>query len=200
MAGGGMGAMPTGMAQQGSAPMGNPMSGAPGMAGGIGMGGGQPGIGFGQGPGYGVDNYGAPQGLGMNPGMPQGDTFQPQIGGQPINMQQISQMLRGIQQAPQQPMQTGSAERNWVSQSPYGQQPQTPVVPQQPMVQQPRRGFFGMPSQVAQAVSPAVQEAAKQVAQQQTSQQAPQQGIAALGRPRSTAMQGYMDMLSRRRR
>ena len=129
MAGGGdMGGMPQG-GVVGQPGMGNPMGGQPGMSGGLGMGG----MGFGG---------GMPQGLGQ--GMPQGDTFQPQGGMPTMNMQQIGQMLRGLQggqpqqmpqaapmyaespsmqqPVPQQPMMTGSAERNWISQSPYAQQ------------------------------------------------------------------------------
>lgn len=151
MAGGGMGAMPQG----GIGQPGNPMGGQPGMAGGLGMGG----MGFGQGLGYGIDNYGGQQA----PQMPQGDTFQPQGGMPTMNMQQIGQMLRGLQGVqpqqmpqvapqysaspsmqqplPQQPAMTGSAERNWISQSPYAQQPQQT---QQSMAQQPQQGIAGL--------------------------------------------------------
>ena len=192
MAGGGMGGMPQGDGQQGSIVgmpvgpgMGNPMGGGPGMMGGLGMGGmgfggGQPGMGFGQGPGYGVDNFQPGQGgfAGTpmsNPGMPQGDTFQPQNPSQGLSMAQIGQMLRGLQggqmqQMPQaapqysaspsmqqmpsqQPVMTGSAERNWISQSPYAQQ--TPQIPQQQASQIGQgayRELFGKPA-VAQAAA-----------------------------------------------
>ena len=191
MAGGGMGAMPQGDGQQGSIVgmpvgpgMGNPMGGQPGMAGGLGMGGmgfggGQPGIGFGQGPGYGIDNYGGQQA----PQMPQGDTFQPQGGMPTMNMQQIGQMLRGLQGV--QPQQMPQVAPQY-SASPSMQQP----LPQQPMaqpadqvVQTMRRGFFGRQQPAAQ---PMVQQ--------------PQQGIAGLrNQSAQSAMDRYLATRGRRR-
>lgn len=212
MAGGGMGGMPQG----GIGQPGNPMGGQLGMSGGLGMGG----LGFGQGPGYGVDNFQPGQGgfAGTpmsNPGIPQGDTFQPQADRQPINMQQISQILRGLQggQAPQmpqpasmysaapsmqqpmtqQPIMTGSAERNWVSQSPYAQQAQQPT---QLTAQNANEFFRNLQTPRAahqQAVSQIGQGAyrelfGKPAAAQSVAQ--PQQGIAGL---RKQSAQGAMD-------
>lgn len=157
MAGGGMGAMPQGIGQQGGtgAPMGgNPMGGP-----GLGMtGAGMGGMGFGQGPGYGVDNFQAPQSVG---GMPPGDTFVPQQSGYPqFNMNQLSGLLRGLQgnqgMPPQQQMQTSTQPQQMqqqmqqlqqqrmqqLQQQQMQQQPMQQLQQQQPM-QQPRHGFFG---------------------------------------------------------
>lgn len=183
MAGGGnIGGMPQGGAV-GQPGMGM-MGGQPGMMGGIGMGG----MGFGQGPGYGVDNFQPGQGgfAGTpmsNPGIPQGDTFQPQGGMPAMNMQQIGQMLRGLQGV--QPQQMPQVAPQY-SASPSMQQP----LPQQPMaqpadqvVQTMRRGFFGRQQPVTQ---PMVQQ--------------PQQGIAGLrNQSAQSAMDRYLATRGRRR-
>lgn len=177
MAGGGMGAMPQGGSV---APTGNPMGSGPGMAGGLGMGGmgfggGQPRIGFGQGPGYGIDNYGGQQA----PQMPQGDTFQPQGGMPTMNMQQIGQMLRGLQGV--QPQQMPQVAPQY-SASPSMQQP----LPQQPASQIPQRSY---------------RELLGKPAASQTMAQ-PQQGIAGLqntNQAANTALNNYLAMRSRRR-
>lgn len=179
MAGGGaMGSMPTGTAQQNGMGAGSP---APGL--GLASGAGMAGMGFGGGQ--------APQ-------LPQGDTFQPQGNMPTANMQQMSQLMRNLQNGQtlqQQPTQQ-PVQQQMVQQPTYQPIMQRPTY--QPTFQQPMPQG-GMPTANLQQMNQMLR--GLPVGGQPV--QPNQQGIAGLqqnfAQPRSRAVDRYINPRGPRR-